>query len=229
MRPVLLFSCFLLFCTGCRFTVFLDAQPRGGKNLDAFPAKYFGRYVLEHTHDSLIIDSSGLTIVEVRGWKNDSLSHDTLSGDVKMDSTIKNMTRGSFISLHATQNVHGDSVTRHNYTTLQLNKSDSCVLRVVDNAYLLNLQPQWGQSYWIVLLLKFSADGKTLRILMPSAAREKDSQAVREADLKKFRAITSISEQKGKHETDYMLDPSPDQLKKLIAAGFFRELFVLKR
>ncbi len=208
-------------CTSIYFAV---PQPKGSPILGTFPADVQGAYNTEDDLDTLFIVENGYRYPEeferhIPMSGLDSVPEITFEGDLLFDSSLPEK-RGIRFTI--------SNDTLHYKVRLYLTKelSDSLVLKEL-GSWLILSEREKPDAYWEVYLIERQAD-RDLKAYAVKNLEEEDSEPDREYDgrLSDFYSITSFTKI---GESDYLIDPSKRELKKLIKKGFFKETAVFSK
>lgn len=208
-------------CTSIYFSV---PQPKGSPDLASFPAAVQGTYTADEDLDTLFIIGNGYQYPEeferrIPMSDLDSVPEITFDGDLLFDSSLPEK-RGIRFTI-SNDTLH---YKVRLYVTRQL--SDSLVLKKL-GSWLILSEREKPDAYWEVYLIEKQAGGD-LKAYAVKNLEVEDSESDREYDgrLSDFYSITNFQKI---GESDYLVDPSRRELKKLIKKGLFKEVSRFRR
>ncbi|MCR9252017.1 MAG: hypothetical protein NXI20_16450 [bacterium] len=220
MTRLLLFSLISIFCS-CTTVYFQTTQPNGVDKLAAFPAELHGTY-LTNEGDTVTINENSYIYPEDF---EDSfhISEVDSSDQYKIENGLlynRNLPTEDGVKFE-NQN---DTISYDVVINLSKSLSDSIIIKPFRGYVIMNEINDDG-TYWNAYLLKPTKSGITVYVVGDFDVEKKRSKRSDGliTDFYKYTKFEQLDERK------FLINPTPEELKKLIKKGFFVEFMKLEK
>lgn len=209
MKQLLIISIICLTFTSCVHVAFEQPQPKGKKELDAFPETYRGSYLIDK--DSIEIHQNSYVLKEVVSKRYTEQQIDSLDNIYLKDGKLFDEGFSKDKDIPFTQD---DKYIEYAYTLPVIGMvGEKLKLKKWKNKLWISQLNDKGS--WDVFILSHSSENDLI-LQMVSVDKE---------GIESMKHITTFTNKDG----DYLINPSRHELQKLLKNGLFSEGDTLRR